>query len=193
MNQEEYEHYEMQNQLQQNQIEAQQNMAAPQLYEQVQQQQAIMVEQTNPKRVIEDIMLRLRGVVKKPDGTEVQVSRPKMNKIGLENISYLLESFINQNVILSHLEETDVVRLMGVLSNDLVDSLALNWREWGITNKTDLDDINNSILLNVYMALKRALGQGEKNWLGKISIEQISGGQRLPKMKKESFWSKFTL
>ena len=179
--------------MQQNQMEAQQNMAAPQLYEQVQQQQAIMVEQTNPKRVIEDIMLRLRGVVKKPDGTEVQVSRPKMNKIGLENISYLLESFINQNVILSHLEETDVVRLMGVLSNDLVDSLALNWREWGITNKTDLDDINNSILLNVYMALKRALGQGEKNWLGKISIEQISGGQRLPKMKKESFWSKFTL
>jgi hypothetical protein len=43
------------------------------------------------------------------------------------------------------------------------------------------------------MSLKRALGQNEKNFLSKISIENISGGMRLPQMKKESFWSKFKI
>jgi hypothetical protein len=189
----EREHYEMQNYLQQNQLDAQQSQNAPQLYESFQQNQAILVEQTNPNKIVNDILLRLRGVEKRPDGTIVRVSRPKVNNVGLENISFILKSQINQNIILSHLEEQEVRNLILSLSDDLVDALALNWREWGIKNKTDLDDINNCILVNIYMALKRALMQGEKNWLGKISIENISAGNRMPSMKKDSFWSKFKI
>jgi len=41
--------------------------------------------------------------------------------------------------------------------------------------------------------LKRALGQNEKNWLGKISVEQISGAPRIQPPKKGGFWSKLRL
>ena len=75
----------------------------------------------------------------------------------------------------------------------MVDDLSLNWREYGIKKKTDLDTINNSVLFNVYLALKRAEGQNEKNWLSKISVENISNNSRLPNMRKEGFWSKFKL
>lgn len=193
MQQEEYEAYQMQDAIQQGMYERQQSVSAPQLAEEMQRQQAVLVEQTNPKKIVEDVMLRLRGVERKGDGTLFAVATPKMNKIGLERIWFILESHINQNVILSHLEEEEIRHIILSLSDDLVDCLALNWRSFGIRDKTDLDDINNSVLCNIYFALKRAEGQNEKNWLGKISIENISAGNRFPSMKKESFWSKFKI
>jgi hypothetical protein len=183
----------MQEQMNQNNRDFQQSQSAPQLFDDVSRQQAVMVENTNPKRIIKEIILRLRGVVERPDGTIFKVSKAKMNDAGIENISYLLESYVNQNVILSHLEEQEIRNLILSLSDDLVDSLALNKKTWGIENSTDLDDISNSILINVYMCFKRALGQNEKNFLSKISIENISAGNRMPSMKKDSFWSKFKI
>ncbi len=61
MNQEELEHYKAQVEINRNQQEAQTGQYAPQMFEQMQQSQAVLVEQTNPKRIVEDIMLRLRG------------------------------------------------------------------------------------------------------------------------------------
>jgi len=136
-------------------------------------------------------MLRLQGKEEKPDGTIIQVARPKMNKEGIDNVWFILDSHINQNVILSHVDIKEIQAIMGALQEDIVDDLALNWKRYGVEKKTDLDTINNSILMNMFLALKRAEGQNEKNWLGKISVENISGGSRNFQPKKESFWSKF--
>jgi len=193
MNPQEREHYEAQGVLGKQEIEGSQMAYAPQLHEQVQQAQAVLVEQTNPKKVVENIMLRLRGMRKNPDGTETKIGDAKMNETGIKEVWFKLDSFINQNVILSHLDKREISNIMDALSKSLVLDLQLNWREYGITKKTDLDAINDTILLNIYMALKRAEGQGEKNWLGKISVEQISGAPRFPTAKRESFWSKFRL
>jgi len=186
-----YEQYQAQEALQQGQIDSQSMAYAPQLQEQMQQVQAVLVEQTNPKRIVKEIMLRLQGLKENRDGTVVIVAKPKMNKDGIDNVWFILDSHINQNVILSHLDIKEIQQIMESLSEDIVDDLSLNWKRYGITKKTDLDTINNSILMNIYMALKRAEGQNEKNWLGKISVENISGGSRLTPPKKESFWSKF--
>ncbi len=193
MNQQELEHYRMQEALQQQSLDAQTGMNAPQLFEQQQQQQAILVEQTNPRNTIKDIILRLRGIEEKADGTQVQVAEPKMNKRGIDNIWFILDSHINQNIILSHLTDKEISRLIEGVQRDLVDDLSLNWKEYGIQKKTDLDTINNSVLFNIFMALKRAEGQNEKNWLGRISVENISSASRLPQPKKEGFWGKFRL
>lgn len=189
----EYEHYQMQDALQQQQIDADNFRNLPQAIEMVQQQQAILVEQTNPKKVVKDIILRLRGLEETPDGSLQRIAEPKINKKGQHNVWYLLESHINQGVILSHLDEDVITKMMRVLRDNLIDNLSLNWKEYGVTKKTDLDDIADSILFNVFLALKRAEGQNEKNWLGRISIENISGGSRLPPMKKSSWMDKFKL
>lgn len=193
MDQESYENYQAQAALQQQNAESQQAMYAPQMYEQMQQSQAVLVEQTNPSKIVDTVMLRLAGLKRMPDGTEVKISNPKVNQKGYEDIWFILDSHINQNIILSHVEEQNISNIMESLQEDLVDMLSLNWKEYGIKDKNDLDAINNSILVNIFMALKRAEGQNEKNWLGKISLEHIQGMPRLPSMKKDSFWSKFKL
>lgn len=196
MDRDTYENYEAQANMQRQGIEGQNIPHTPQMFEQVQQAQAVLVEQTNPKKTVESIILKLRGLKRLPDGNEVKISefsKPKMNNKGIESVSFTLDSHINQNIILSHLDEIQITKIMDSLGDDLVDNLRLNWRKFGIKDKSDLDDINNSILVNIYAALKRAEGQNEKNWLGKISIEQISGSHGMPKPKKEGFWSKFRL
>jgi len=193
MEQDQYEQYQAQSQLQNEQAVAQQQQFAPQLFEQVQQHQAVLVEQTNPKKIVKDILLRLEGLEQLPDGTITQVSEPKMNKKGIDNIKFVLDSHINQNVILSHLVNDEIAHIMEAVGNDLVDDLALNWKNYGIRLKTDLDTINDAILTNIFMALKRAEGQNEKNWLGKIAVENITGHSGFQNQKKEGFLSKLKL
>ncbi|KKN06154.1 hypothetical protein LCGC14_1080120 [marine sediment metagenome] len=193
MNNEEAEAYKAQESLQAQGIEGQQAPYLPQIHEQVQQAQAILVEQTNPNKIVEAIMLRLRGMKKNPDGSETKVGEPKMNEKGIKEIWFKLDSFINQNIILSHVDNKEITNIMNAVSRTLVLDLQLNWREYGITKKTDLDAINDTVLINIYMALKRAEGQGEKNWLSKISVENISSVPRMSMNKKEGFWNKFRL
>jgi len=191
MDRETRENYEMQEALQQQQLDQQQAAYAPQLHQQVQESQAVLVEQTNPSKIVRRIILRLQGKEEMSNGSVVDVARPKMNKEGVDNIWFILDSHINQNIILSHLDKREIQSIMDSLQEDIVDDLSLNWKKYGIEKKTDLDAINDSILVNIFMALKRAEGQNEKNWLGKISVENISGGPRGISNKKESFWSKF--
>lgn len=189
----EQEHYQMQEALQQQQMNAQQSLYAPQMQEQVMQNQAVLVEQTNPDKIVKVIMLRLMGKKEEPNGNLIQVAEPKMNKEGLEDIWFILDSHINQNVIFSSITKEEISRIMDVIQNNLTDNISLNWKRYGMKKQTDLDTVSDSILVNIFLALKRAEHQNEKNWLGKISVENISGSSRLPSMKKEGFWSKFRL
>jgi len=193
MDREVLEQYQAQGALQQQAIAGQTSFQQPQIYEQVQQQQAVLVEQTNPSKIVDEIILRLRGIRRLPDGSEQQVTDAKMNKKGIESVWFILDSNINQNIILSHLEEHEIANIMDALQEDIVDDISLNWRQYGIVNKTDLDLINNTILVNIFAALKRAQGQNEKNWLSKISVENISSSPSLPKASKGGFWNKFSL
>lgn len=193
MNKEQYEDWQMQEALQQQRIDAEQNMYAPQMQETMQQQQAVLVSQTNPKRIIKEILLRLRGLEENPDGTTKVIGRSKMNEIGIKDVWFILDSHINDNARFSHLNDTQIANLMDAIQEDLVDKLSLNWKVYGIKDKTDLDSINNSVLYNVFMVLNRAREQNEKNWVKGITVESISGGSKLPQVKKDGFWSKFRL
>jgi len=192
MNSDDQYSYEVQDALQQRQLDANQTLYAPQLQESVQQTQAILVEQTNPKKVVKSIILRLRGKEEDGQGNLVDVAEPKMNKEGIENFWFILDSHINQNIIFSHLDDPEIRAIMDTLQEDLVDDLSLNWRRYGIKKRTDLDVINNAVLTNIFLALKRAREQNEKNWLGKISVENISNAS-IPRPRKEGWLSKFKI
>ena len=179
-------------QLQRESNEQQQTPYAPQMFEAQQEHQAVLVEQTNPKRIVKSIILRLMGREEQQDGTYEQVAEPKLNKVGVDNVWFILDSHINQNTILSNLKEGTISKIMDILQSDIVDDLAMNWRAYGISKKSDLDTINNSILTNIFLCLKRAEGQNEKNWLSKISVEQISGS-RIQPQKKENWLGRFKL
>lgn len=188
----EYYPYKAQEALQDKASENQHMNYAIQNRDEFREQQSVLVEQTNPKKIVKDVILRLRGLEESYEGTLIKVAEPKLNKEGIDNIWFILDSHINQNVILSHLERSEISHIMEAIQEDIVDDLSLNWKTYGIKKKTDLDMINDSILYNVFMALKRAEGQNEKNWLGKVSFENVNP-TKMPQPKRDTFFSNLRL
>jgi len=193
MNKDMYEQYQMQGDIQRQSGELQMSSIAPQMHEQVAQAQAVLVEQTNPDKVLEEITMKLKGQLRNYDGTISQISKPLMNEKGVSRMLFIMSSIINQNTILSHLEDDEISKVMMQLGDDITDDLTLNWKDYGINDKMLLDHIEDAILIPSYFSLKRALGQNEKNWLGKITVENISGGKQFQAPKKEGLLSKFRL
>jgi hypothetical protein len=54
-------------------------------------------------------------------------------------------------------------------------------------DKGNLDFVNNCILGNLFFILNRAREQNEKNWLGKMSFENLHPNSNLPKPKEGIF------
>lgn len=184
--------YAMQSNLQSQQIDAQMQMNAPMMLQQTQQMQAALVEQTNPSHVLEDIKLKLQGYRERYDGSYEQISEPLMNKEGIGRMLFILSSVVSQNTILSHLETHEIGRLIIQISDDIIDDLVINWRQYGIRDKMLLDHIVDVILIPSFMALKRAWKQNEKHWLGRAVVETVSNKPQMP-IKKEGFFSKLRI
>ena len=177
----------------QQQIQAEQGMNAPALVQQQQQVQAALVEQTNPAHVLEDVELKLKGFRLKWDGSYERLSDPLMNQKGISRILFLLSSVVNQNTILSHLEAAEIGRLIVRVSDDVIDDLVLNWKEYEIKDKMLLDHITDVTLIPSFMALKRAWKQNEKNWLNRAVVESITTAPRVAQQQKGGFLNKLKL
>lgn len=189
-----HEEYNVQSALQQQQIQQQQGLQAPLIFQDRQQVQATLVEQTNPIHVVEDVRMKLMGFWQKPNGKYERLTDPIMNNFGIGRMLFYLSCVVNQNTILSHLQTEEIGKLIIKLSDDIVDDLVLSWKEYGIKDKIMLDHITNAVLFPAFMALKRAWSQNEKNWLNKIVVESISTGTpRYMPEKKEGWLSKFKM
>lgn len=193
INEDQFGAYQVQSQLQNEAGDIQAALSAPNIQEQVAQAQAVLVEATNPERILEEIELKLRGKIKMPDGRTLEVSEPLMNNMGIAKMLFALSPLLNQNTILSHLEDKEISKLIIDKGETIQLDLAINWREYGVSDRATLNHIEDSILFPAYLALKRALGQNEKNWLGKVTLESISGRSGLSQPKKEGFLSKLKL
>ena len=180
--------------LQQQQIAAQMGMRGMEMHERMQENQAILVEQTNPNKLIDDLLLQLRGQRKRADGSIEQVLKePLLNEYGIERAWFYASTIVNQGTTLSHLEEGEAGRMIQPYADKIVDELTLDWKKWGIKEKSWLDSIKDAIVYRSFLALRRAEGQNEKNWLGKISFENLNNAPRITPPKKESWLSKFKL
>ena len=127
------------------------------------------------------------------DGSTINRGKSWMNDKGANKMISIMSAFVNQGTILSHLDKRQINKTILKLGDNIIDDLTLNWKQYEISDKADLDHITNIIIFPCYFALNRALEQNEKNWLSKISVESITNSPRIPQVKKDGFWSKFKL
>ena len=179
--------------LAQQQIAAQYGMQSLGMMQDFQQNQAILVNQTNPNKIADEIILSLKGQKRNADGTLTQIYAALMNEIGIGRVEFLLRPIVNQGTVLSHTEKEEIGRLLNHIADSFTDELAINWKEYGVTDKSYLDSVIDCFTIPAFFALKRSEGQNEKNWLGRISVENINNAPRIQAPKKESWLSKFKL
>jgi len=100
---------------------------------------------------------------------------------------------VNQNTIMSALKETVIHKLIINLQDEIIDDLTLNWKEYGINEKTDLDTVEGLCKRTAYPALMRSKEGGERRFLGTTTVETINSSPRSLPNQKPSFLSKFKL
>jgi len=190
---EQYQNYQYQSNLQRQAGESQNVPYAPQLQEQVMQAQAVLVAQTNPDKVLRDIILRLRGLREDFEGKYMREGPQLMNNKGISFVRFVLSTVLNQSTVLSHLEDHEIDRLIIYLHENITRDLAKNWRSYDVPDRETLNHIEAAIVVPAMLALKRALEQNEKNWLGRITVENIQGRPDMKPKKGESWYDKIKL
>lgn len=188
-----YDNYILQKDIQQSNQDKDFMKYAPQLQEQIKENQAILVEQVNPKKIVQDVVLALLNLEEIGYNKYRKLGEPLMNDVGINAMRFILRGVVNQSTTLSHLDSKQVSKIMMRLSDDITDDIAYNRLRYGIDDKMMLDHIVNIVSLACFMVLQRALEQNEKNWLGKISVESINNAARIPSPKKEGFLDKLRL
>ena len=136
-----------------------------------------LVSQTNPDKVLFEIEMKLRG--KKPFINEQGEKEwivpdgcyPLVNDSGINSFMTDASAVINQNTIMSNLKEDRISAIIISLSDTIINKIAMNWKEFNI-KKSDLDTIHNCIIVPSYMALNRAMNEGEKRFL-KTSVRAV--------------------
>lgn len=187
-----FEQYRMQAALTERQGDNQQKLYAPQIQEQIAQAQAVVIAQTDPIKVLKEIQLRMNGKIKNSDGEEEQLWEPVMNQKGIGRMMFLLNSVLNDSTRLASTKEDKTSKIMIQFSNDVTRDLANHWREYGIMDMSMCDFIVNSMILPALLVLTRSEDRNEKNWLGRVSFENINPASQYKK-EKSSWIEKFKL
>jgi len=187
----EYDEYRMQIEGQKEMTKAQSEESMkqylPTLHQQMQDSQAVIINEINPRKVVEEVILILEGKSKDEYGNVVSLEDPYINKNGLNMIKILMRGVVNQNTTMSALNGKEINRLMIYLSENLAEDLAVNWKHYGIKNRDSCDLIMNIILTNCYTALKRAEEKNEKGFLKGIAFENVNSNSSY-KPKRGGTW-----
>jgi hypothetical protein len=133
-----------------------------------------LVEQTNPKEILKEIEMTLRGMMfneTKKEWYLPEGCKPLVNEFGLNSLMADARPIINQITILSNLEVETISKIIIQLSNVVISKIERNWKEFGL-DKSNLRTCRCAITNPAYMAAMRAKGEGERKFL-KTSVRAI--------------------
>ena len=134
-----------------------------------------LVEQTNPKDILREIELTLRGYrydsIREEWVPPTGLCSPIVNEMGLNSLMADAKSVINQNTILSNLNKEEISKIIIRLGRSVKNKIKMNWKEFAV-DKSNLDTSVFAVTDPAFTALKRAMGEGEKRFL-KTSVRAI--------------------
>jgi len=158
----------------------------PQQTEQPQQQQETFMPSINPMQqfpeltkwtldpyqILMELQHDLRGEIWDIQQSKwVQAGEKLLNDKGINTIIALCKTIINKNAFLSNLNEEEINFIVLDLANDLTISLFVNSDEWELESEKGYQNlIIDKVRVYMYLGLKRAWNQGERNFIK--SMEQ---------------------
>lgn len=119
---------------------------------------------TNPEAIIYKLRLNLMNI-EEVDGELVQKGTPKMTPEGIREIISIVESILNQNTIMSKLNDRYINNAMFYLSDRLIRRLMVKGREFGVNDPTSKSNIVMICCNYVYACLRRADEEGERRFI----------------------------
>lgn len=133
----------------------------------MQQYPAAIVLLTNPENELYKLELTLRNMRIDSKGNPQPIGTPKLNDKGIISVLGQVQSFVNQDMVMSNMDDKTIPILMEVFSDALIKDLMTNRKYYEITDLATRDVIMSCAWGHVFSCLRRAYNEGDRRfWKG---------------------------
>jgi hypothetical protein len=126
--------------------------------------EAGIIKELSPKKVLEQIYMKLKGYEYDYEKQDYfKIAEPLMNDKGISKYISILGSVISDIVTFSNYKADEINNLTLYVCEKAIPTIHINYQEYGIKDKSDLQIIDIQIFNLTLAAFKKAMGAGDRN------------------------------
>lgn len=149
-----------------------------------------IIKELSPKKVLEQLRMNLKGFFwdyEKDKFVKIDGFEPLMNDLGISKYLSIMSSVATDLVTFSNYKPEEISQLTLYVCDKAIPTIHINYKAYGIKDKSDLQIIDIQIFNLTYAAFKKAMGGGDRGVIGRSISENIlnrSAERDKPKEKK---------
>lgn len=158
------------------------------------QEKADILDKINPDLHVEIIRNKLMG--KDLNANGVWVDNPayltrKLTAVGAWEIANLMLGASSRNVSISNLKDHEIKRRLQSITRTAILMCVENWREYGISRKSQLSFVNEIVFTNTLVVLKQPEGEGIRRLITGTTTESRVYNQSQDIQAKQGVFSRW--
>jgi len=155
-----------------------------------------IIRELSPKKVLEQLRMNLKGYFwdyEQKKYVKLEGFTPLLNDKGIAKYLSIMASVITDLVTFSNYKDDEINSLTLYVCDKALPTIHINYKEYGIVEKSDLQIIDIQIFNLTLAAFKKAVGAGDRNVVrGTIQESMITrqGYQPQAQMREKGFLGK---
>jgi len=155
-----------------------------------------IIRELSPKKVMEQLRMNMKGYFwDYEEQGYIKVIEPLMNERGIAKYLSIISSVVTDLLTFSSYKEEEIQQLVLYVCDKAIPTIHVNYKEYGIKDKSDLQIIDIQIFNLTNSAFHKAIGGGDRGVVrGTVSEAMLSrnfqGGQSQGNQRETSFLSK---
>ncbi len=157
-----------------------------------------VIRELSPKKVLEQLRMNLKGKYydeEKKAYIKIDGFEPLMNDRGIAKYLAIMSSVVTDLITFSSYSQDEVPNLTLFVCDKALPVIHINYKEYGIKEKSDLQIIDIQIFNLTLAAFKKAVGAGDRSVIGRTISENIvsrGGGMinPIPQERQRGFLSR---
>lgn len=135
-----------------------------------------IIRELSPKKVLEQLRMNIKGWYwnYEEDKWEKVIEKPLLNDKGISKYLSIVGSVITDLLTFSNYREDEINRYVLFVCEKAIPVIHINYKEYGILEKSDLQIVDIQLFNLTMSAFKKAVGAGDRNVIRGTVSEQIA-------------------
>ena len=142
------------------------NMISPPMEQKEEEASIGIIRELSPRKVLEQLRMNLKGYFYDYEADKymkIQEMKPLMNDKGISKYLSIMGAVITDLVTFSNYKEEEINSLVMYVCEKAIPTIHINYKEYGIREKSDLQIIDIQIFNLTLAAFKKAVGGGDRS------------------------------
>jgi len=153
-----------------------------------------IIKELSPRKVLEQLRMNLKGMrydYDKQDYVKIEGYEPLMNTKGISKYLSIVGAVISDLVTFSNYDRKEILADVDYVCSQAIPVIHINYKEYGIKDKSDLPIINIQLYNLTKAALKKAMGAGDRNVVRGTVSESMATRMGYPmQQQRKGGWDK---